>query len=115
MTQPKQVHIGELIKREFDKLPRSCTVTWFARYLHCDRTNIYDIFSRQSIDTALLMRISCILNHNFFDDYSRQFASTLSEWSNDDTPLPEKRTRKSIANEPSDGNANDKADDKANG
>ena len=53
------------------------------------------------------MRISCILNHNFFDDYSRQFASTLSEWSNDDTPLPEKRTRKPTAN--------DKADDKGNG
>lgn len=107
MTQLKQVHIGELIKREFDKLPRSCTVTWFARHLHCDRTNIYDIFSRQSIDTALLMRISCTLNHNFFDDYSRQFASTLSEWSNDDTPLPEKRTCKSTAIE--------QANDKGNG
>lgn len=97
MTQPKHVHIGELIKREFDKLPRSCTVTWFARLLHCDRTNIYDIFSRQSIDTALLMRISCILNHNFFDDYSKLFGTVLTEWTNDNDFLPAKHTRKSGA------------------
>lgn len=97
MTQSKHVHIGELIKSEFDKLPRSCTVSWFARLLHCDRTNVYDIFSRKSIDTALLMRISCILKHNFFEDYSKLFDSALDEWSNSDANIPPKQTRKTAA------------------
>lgn len=56
-------------------MPRTCTVSWFARLLKCDRTNVYDIFTRQSIDTSLLMRISCILNHNFFADYTTHYNS----------------------------------------
>ena len=41
-------------------------MTWFADMLHCDRTNVYKIFKKQSIDTALLEKISTILQHNFF-------------------------------------------------
>jgi hypothetical protein len=37
--------------------------------LHCDRTNVYDIFKREGIDTRLLERISIILNRNFFALY----------------------------------------------
>ncbi|MBP3354563.1 MAG: XRE family transcriptional regulator [Bacteroidales bacterium] len=57
-------HIGNAIKNELKKKQRS--VSWLARNLYCDRTNIYDIFKRKSIDTELLYRISIILNHNFF-------------------------------------------------
>lgn len=64
------IHIGEIIEAEFYKQERS--VTWFARKLCCDRTNIYSIFKRESIDTALLLRICIILNHNFFEYYSSQ-------------------------------------------
>lgn len=61
------VHIGNLIEQELRKQER--TVTWFASKLHCDRTNIYKIFKKQSIDTSLLEQISAILQHNFFQDY----------------------------------------------
>ena len=61
------VHIGNLIEQELRKQER--TVTWFASKLHCDRTNIYKIFKKQSIDTNLLEQISAILQHNFFQDY----------------------------------------------
>lgn len=87
MTPYQNIPIGELIRREFEKMPRTCTVTWFAKLLHCDRTNIYDIFSRQSIDTNLLMRISCILGHDFFADYSAQFARTAAQWAHDNSEL----------------------------
>lgn len=59
------VHIGKLIEQELRKQERS--VTWFANKLYCERTNVYSIFKRESIDTALLLRISDILHHNFFD------------------------------------------------
>lgn len=63
------------------------TVTWFARQLHCDRRNIYDVFHRSSIDTSMLMRICLILRTNFFsaltDAYTRLQDSIL--------PPPEKK------------------------
>lgn len=64
------VHIGKLIEQELRKQERS--VTWFANKLYCERTNVYSIFKRESIDTALLLRISDILHHNFFDYYIKE-------------------------------------------
>lgn len=62
------MHIGSHIREVFDNGPKTWTVTWFARELNCDRRNVYNIFARHSIDTELLMRISKILQHNFFAD-----------------------------------------------
>lgn len=45
------------------------SVAWFARQLHCDRTTCYRIFRQHSIDTVLLLRISKILGHDFFEAY----------------------------------------------
>lgn len=58
------IHIGHEIEAELHRQERS--VTWFANKLFCDRTNIYKIFKRDSIDSDLLLRISLILKHNFF-------------------------------------------------
>ena len=67
-TSPNSdIHIGQLIKDELERQERS--VSWFARKLYCDRSNIYKIFKRSTIDTELLMRISVVLNHDFFSDY----------------------------------------------
>ena len=62
------VHIGQRIREVVKSQERS--VSWFARKLCCDRTNVYDIFKRENIDTALLRRISQILDYNFFADLS---------------------------------------------
>ena len=61
-------HIGQIIEKALHRQERS--VTWFARRLYCDRTNVYNIFRRQSLDTELLLRISIILEYNFFQIYS---------------------------------------------
>ncbi len=61
------VHIGHLIEEELRRQERS--VAWFARKLYCERTNVYSIFKRQSIDTELLMRISEVLHRNLFQPY----------------------------------------------
>lgn len=57
------VHIGKLIEEELHRQERS--ITWFAKRLYCDRSNVYAIFKRQSIDTEQLLRISIILKYNF--------------------------------------------------
>lgn len=64
------IHIGLEIKAELERQERS--VSWFARKLCCERTNVYSIFKRKSIDTDMLTRISRILQRNFFDLYDNE-------------------------------------------
>ena len=64
------IHIGSLIEQELRRQDRS--VTWLAGELHCDRTNVYKVFKKKSIDTRLLVDISVILQHNFFLDYAEE-------------------------------------------
>ncbi len=67
------LHIGQQIEAELRRQERS--VAWFARELYCNRQNIYDIFKRESIDTALLQRICRVLSHDFFHDLSENMKS----------------------------------------
>ena len=64
------IHIGKEIKAELLRQERG--VSWLADKLHCDRTNVYDIFKREGIDTRLLERISIILHRNFFALYCQE-------------------------------------------
>lgn len=81
------IHIGQLIEDELHRQER--TVTWFARRLYCDRTNAYSIFKRRSIDTELLLRISNILNHNFFSYYQTELKSEYKHDINEVSTLKE--------------------------
>lgn len=67
------MHIGKQIKKVFDKMPRHCTISWFAGQIHCDRRNVYFILERPTIDTGLLHKISLALNHNFFLDLAESY------------------------------------------
>lgn len=71
------IHIGKLIEAELHRQEHS--VTWLARKLYCDRTNVYNIFKRTSIDTELLYRISVILKHNFFSYYFIEMQEELCD------------------------------------
>ena len=71
------IHIGSIIKEIFDQQELSASL--FAKQLCCDRTNVYSIFKRESIDTALLEKISTILNHDFFQYYSKDLESGTKE------------------------------------
>ena len=63
----EEIHIGELIRKKLEKEERE--VTWFARKLHFHPTYIYGIFKKQHVDTWLLLKISIVLNYNFFIHY----------------------------------------------
>lgn len=60
--------IGSLIKEELERQERS--ISWFARKLSCDRSNVYRLFQKESIDTNLLTRISIVLGRDFFSELS---------------------------------------------
>lgn len=64
------IHIGNKIKEIFDT--KDLTVSEFARRIDTSRENVYGIFKRKSIDTNLLIKISDVLDHNFFQYFIRK-------------------------------------------
>ncbi len=64
----QEINIGELIKTVLAN--KGITVTEFAKRINKSRENIYSIFSRKSIDTDLLAKISEVLEYDFFRHYS---------------------------------------------
>ena len=63
----KDVHIGKHIHTVF--ISKGLTVTEFAKRINKSRENIYHVFNRKSIDTDLLLKISEILEYDFFTLY----------------------------------------------
>lgn len=68
------MHIGQRIKEVLET--RHKPVTWLAGEINCERTNVYNIFARQDINTGLLAKIGSILEYNFFKDLSEEFSET---------------------------------------
>lgn len=83
------IHIGNLIEKEFRRQERS--VSWLAKKLYCERTNIYDIFKRQSIDTEMLLRISEVLHHDFFQYYRNSLEKETTPEATPSNPGKNKR------------------------
>ena len=53
------------------------TVAWLARSICHERSSVYKIFSRKSVDVYLLLKISVLLNHDFFLDISSAINSRI--------------------------------------
>ncbi|HKZ36828.1 MAG TPA: helix-turn-helix transcriptional regulator [Chryseolinea sp.] len=71
------VEIGEKIKEVFDQ--RQMKLTDFADELGTVRQNVYRIFKKRHLDTGLLLKISQVLNHNFFQYYVAKPEETSDE------------------------------------
>lgn len=69
------IHIGQAIEAELRDQER--TVSWLSRRLDCDRTKIYQIFHKPAIKTDMLMKISLVLNKNFFKLLDEDFRAEL--------------------------------------
>jgi transcriptional regulator with XRE-family HTH domain len=61
------VDIGQKIKEVFDR--QNMKLTDFADELGTVRQNVYRIFKKRHLDTGLLVKISQVLQHNFFQYY----------------------------------------------
>jgi transcriptional regulator with XRE-family HTH domain len=62
-----KIDIGHKIKEVFDA--RGMKLTDFADELGTVRQNVYRIFKKRHLDTGLLLKISQVLNYNFFQYY----------------------------------------------
>lgn len=67
-SMTNEPHIGHLIKEELRNQGR--TITWLAKQLDCSRQNAYKILNRPWIYTDLLLKISIILDYDFFKCFS---------------------------------------------
>lgn len=64
------MNLGEQIEAILRKQGKSAA--WLATQIPCERTNVYNIFRRKSVDARLLMKISQILEYDFFKDLSEE-------------------------------------------
>jgi len=70
-----KIQIGESIKKQF--LKSGLSIEKFAESIGCNRDNVYDIFRRERINTDQLLKISKILQFDFFRTYSEQISKEM--------------------------------------
>ncbi len=71
------MHIGKRIREVL--FMKEKTACWLANQIPCERSNVYHIFKRSDISIELLMKISLILEHDFFADLSRIYRTENGE------------------------------------
>jgi hypothetical protein len=67
----EELHIGKLIYQKLKEDGRAAS--WLANKMHCDRSVVYRIFQKPTIDISQLLRICMILDFDFFTYYSLFF------------------------------------------
>lgn len=77
VTKGNDIHIGQLIQDQLKKDQRS--VGWLSRQIPCSRNHVYKLFKRPSLDAELLLRISVVMQFNFFQYYTAEFLKSMKE------------------------------------
>lgn len=77
VTKGNDIHIGQLIQDQLKKDQRS--VGWLSRQIPCSRNHVYKLFKRPSLDAKLLLRISVVMQFNFFQYYTAEFLQNMKE------------------------------------
>lgn len=62
----KDIHIGSIIRQKLEE--SALSISEFANRINRTRPTVYDIFTRKSIDTELLLKISEVLEYNFLKE-----------------------------------------------
>lgn len=62
-----KIHIGEKIKEIFES--RGMKISEFASRINTVRQNVYKIFKKRDINTERLLKISKVLDYDFFRHY----------------------------------------------
>lgn len=74
------MHVGNLIKEVMDR--KNVSAIELSNKIYCTRTHVYKIYTKESIDTNLLIRISIALEYDFFACISRMISNTNSKPTN---------------------------------
>lgn len=64
------MHIGNKIKLLLKE--QGLSVVDFASLIYCNRKNVYKLFEKEDINTGLLIRISQVLQYDFFAEISTE-------------------------------------------
>lgn len=65
------MHIGKRIREVL--VAEGHSAPWLAEQIPCERSNVYDIFKRSTLNVDLLYDISLILKHDFFRELSEEW------------------------------------------
>jgi len=84
--------IGKLIKEQF--LQSKISIEEFAGLIGCNKDNAYDIFRREHINTDQLLKISKILNFDFFKIYSELINNEMTMQVHITVNIPKKEMEK---------------------
>lgn len=68
------MNIGKRIKEVLDE--KGLTAAWLAEQIPCERSNVYNIFRRSSINVNLLYSLSAILQYDFFKELSDEWQAS---------------------------------------
>ncbi|MDR2292597.1 MAG: XRE family transcriptional regulator [Prevotellaceae bacterium] len=63
-----EIHIGQLICSKLKENGRS--ISWLAKKVYCDRSNLRKMLKNNHVYCELLLRISIVLDYDFFAHYS---------------------------------------------
>lgn len=67
-----QLHIGKEIRKIAKQ--KQITQVVLAEMITTSKQNIYSIYQRKTIDTGILVKLSNVLEHNFFTYYFNELA-----------------------------------------
>lgn len=71
----EKIHIGKLIQSQMEVEGRK--VSWLAARLNCSRNCIYQIYQKEFIDTDKLLKISTLLDFDFFQYYTEYIEENI--------------------------------------
>jgi plasmid maintenance system antidote protein VapI len=73
-----EIHIGKLILQKLKDEER--TIVWLAKKVHCNDSNLGRMLkNNQHIHAELLLRISIVLNEDFFVHYSEKLKEIIKQ------------------------------------
>lgn len=76
-----EFHLGHIVRDKLKEQGRC--VVWLSKKLNCSRSNLYLIFDKKYIDCELLMRLSVIMEYDFFGSLSEYYRKTVKKNSTD--------------------------------
>lgn len=71
MKKKKELHIGSLIKAQLEE--QEISQSEFGRMMDITRQLVHDILKRKHIDSELLLKISLVLDVDFFESLSGEY------------------------------------------
>ncbi|MCO6499099.1 MAG: helix-turn-helix transcriptional regulator [Vicingus serpentipes] len=86
------IHIGKIIERQVEQ--SGMTKAAFADRIGKTRNTVYDIFSRTTIDTDLLKKISEALHYDFFQHYKPEESDFIKSVAKEGAANYEKKQKK---------------------